>query len=162
MRFRFTFWRNGQASNPGIQEVAELGSGGAFMDEVAGCGDACSDGEGFMCTPMSGVCQAQGQITMTPARPYLSTATMVAPSPDWCAFSFLRRQVYVPAKWHTCCHRRHATRSHPSFCGSFGPVDIWIRGLSVMLKVLCVNSKTLLHVNSKNVVATGSSSTQSV
>ena len=72
-------------SNPGIQEIAELGSGGAFMEEVDACGASCGPGEGFMCEPMSGVCSAKGEVRMVAAYPYLSTATMVAPSPDWCA-----------------------------------------------------------------------------
>ena len=59
------------------------------MDEVAACGAACGAGEGFMCNPMSGVCQAQGQFIVSPAHPYVSTASMVAPSPDWCAFPIL-------------------------------------------------------------------------
>ena len=80
---RFTFWANGETSNPGIQEIAELGSGEAFMEEVAACGAACGPGEGFMCEPMSGVCSAKGEVRMVAAYPYLSTATMVAPSPDW-------------------------------------------------------------------------------
>ena len=82
---RFTFWANGETSNPGIQEIAELGSGGAFMEEVDACGASCGPGEGFMCEPMSGVCSAKGEVRMVAAYPYLSTATMVAPSPDWCA-----------------------------------------------------------------------------
>ena len=85
IRCRFTVWANGETSNPGIQEIAELGSGGAFMEEVAACGAACGPGEGFVCEPMSGVCSAKGEVRMVAAYPYLSTATMVAPSPDWCA-----------------------------------------------------------------------------
>lgn len=55
------------------------------MSEVAACGDSCGMGEGFPCMPMGGECQVAGLVKMTAEKPYVSTATMLAPSPDWCA-----------------------------------------------------------------------------
>ena len=40
---------------------------------------------GLHVRPMSGVCEAKGQVKVSPTHPYVSTATMVAPSPDWFA-----------------------------------------------------------------------------
>lgn len=79
----FTFWKNGETANPGIQEIAEAGSGEAFMAEVAACGDSCGMGEGFPCEPMAGDCEMAGLVKVTSGYPYISTATMLAPSPDW-------------------------------------------------------------------------------
>lgn len=79
----FTFWTRGEISNPGIQQIAESGMGSIFMEEVEACGASCGVGAGFECTPMSGQCNANGEVRMVAAYPYLSTATMVAPSPDW-------------------------------------------------------------------------------
>ena len=86
---RFTFWRSGDVSNPGIQLIAETGDGSDFLSEVEPCEAAgsCGPGEGFMCgeEPRMGVCQSQGEFLVTPGYPYVSVATMIAPSPDWCA-----------------------------------------------------------------------------
>lgn len=79
----FVVWRQGETSAPGIQMIAETGAGDAFLEEVAACGDSCSEPVTFMCSPMSGVCSGEGVITVSPSLPYLSTATMLAPSPDW-------------------------------------------------------------------------------
>ena len=89
---RFTFWRRGQVSNPGIQLIAETGDGSEFLSEVEPCEAAgsCGPGEGFMCgeEPRMGVCQSQGEFLATPGYPYVSVATMIAPSPDWCALMY--------------------------------------------------------------------------
>ena len=83
----FTFWRSGEVSSAGIQNIAETGDGAAFLEEVAPCEAAgsCGPGDGFMCgeEPRMGVCQSQGDFTVTPGYPYVSVATMIAPSPDW-------------------------------------------------------------------------------
>jgi Spondin_N len=81
----FTLWRKGDMSNKGIQEIAELGSGMAFMSEVEACGDSCGMGAGLPCTPMNGECMVNGMVKVTEDYPYISTASMLAPSPDWCA-----------------------------------------------------------------------------
>lgn len=65
--------------------IAETGAGDAFMDEVAACGGSCGAPHEFGCSPMSGVCSGEGLVTATPGHPYLSLASMLAPSPDWCA-----------------------------------------------------------------------------
>lgn len=82
--YRFVLWRNGELSNPGIQQIAETGAGDNFMEEVEACGASCGPGEGFPCMPFSGVCESSGEVRLVAAYPYLSAANMVAPSPDWC------------------------------------------------------------------------------
>ena len=84
---RYFLWRFGETAAPAIQEIAETGAGGNFFAEVEACGDACSEGAAFMCNPFSGTCTASGTVMVTPDRPYISIASMVAPSPDWCALS---------------------------------------------------------------------------
>lgn len=54
------------------------------MEEVKDCGDSCGMGEGFPCEPMTGSCSvAGGLVKVTYEKSYISTATMLAPSPDW-------------------------------------------------------------------------------
>lgn len=78
-------WRQGETSAPGIQQIAETGDGDIFLEEVEACGDSCGDPMAIECSPMSGVCNGTGILVATPAYPYISTAAMLAPSPDWCA-----------------------------------------------------------------------------
>ena len=82
---RYFLWRFGETAAPAIQEIAETGAGENFFAEVDECGDACSEGVSIMCTPMSGTCTGSGTIMASPDRPYISIATMIAPSPDWYA-----------------------------------------------------------------------------
>lgn len=90
-------WRNGEVSGAGIQEIAETGAGDNFLMEVDECGDSCGDPDGFRCEPFSGMCDAVGEVRMTPQLSHLSAATMVAPSPDWYAFQlhYLLMNVFV-------------------------------------------------------------------
>lgn len=82
---RFILWRRGETSAPGIQMIAETGAGDAFFEEVDSCGDSCGEPVTLGCSPMSGVCTGEGVVAATPEYPYLSTASMLAPSPDWYA-----------------------------------------------------------------------------
>eukprot|EP00892_Ulva_mutabilis_P002612 jgi/Ulvmu1/12351/UM089_0035.1 len=79
----FTMWTRGGLANPGIQQIAETGAGGIFMEEVAACGAACGTPAEIPCDPMSGVCSGSGTIIVDSRRSYFSTGAMLAPSPDW-------------------------------------------------------------------------------
>lgn len=78
-------WARGSLANPGIQQIAETGAGGLFLEEVAACGMDCGPAVELPCDPMGGTCSGSGIVTVAPRYPYVSTAAMLAPSPDWCA-----------------------------------------------------------------------------
>lgn len=78
-------WSRGALAEPGIQQIAETGAGGEFMQEVQECGPACGSPAEIACDPMSGVCRGSGVVTLDSRRAYVSTAAMLAPSPDWCS-----------------------------------------------------------------------------
>lgn len=103
---RYFLWRFGETANAGIQEIAETGAGEQFFAEVEACGAACSEGVSMPCDPFSGVCKSEATITVTPDRPYLSLASMVAPSPDWCV-RLLPPPTPLPAPRALPCHHRH-------------------------------------------------------
>lgn len=71
--------------------VAEEGDGSGMEMLAEECLDTgtCSSFNAPMCMfendANRGVCAAEVEVTMYPEFPYLSTASMVFPSPDWCA-----------------------------------------------------------------------------
>lgn len=82
---RFTMWSRGGIASPGMREIAETGAGAIFLDEVEACGDACGPSGTIPCSPMAGVCSGSEEFLVSGDHAYLSTAAMLAPSPDWCA-----------------------------------------------------------------------------
>lgn len=78
-------WARGDIANAGIQQIAETGAGEVFLEEVAACGADCGPPVQVPCDPMGGTCSGSGTVTVSPTTPYVSTAAMLAPSPDWCA-----------------------------------------------------------------------------
>lgn len=107
--YRYFMWRFGEPASAGIQQIAEDGLGFDFMDEVAACGESCSDFVQVACDPFSGTCTGSGTISATPDRPFLSLASMVAPSPDWCAL-----RVSVPCSGGSGYTSPHASRGECS------------------------------------------------
>ena len=80
------FWTEGRAAALGIQNVAELGSKEAFINEVnlaiaAGMASAVLSGPGISGTQT----EAMLSFTVSPSHPLLTLVSMVAPSPDWFA-----------------------------------------------------------------------------
>lgn len=82
---RFTMWSRGGISSPGMREIAETGAGEIFLHEVEECGDACGPSGTIPCAPMGGPCSGSAEFVVSGKHAYLSTAAMLAPSPDWCA-----------------------------------------------------------------------------
>ena len=78
------FWTEGQLAGLGIQNVAELGSKGAFIDAVnlaiaAGTAGTVLSGPGISSTQTEAILS----FTVSPSHPLLTLVSMVAPSPDW-------------------------------------------------------------------------------
>ena len=78
------FWTEGRPAALGIQNVAELGSKDAFINEVN-----LAIGAGTAGTVLSGPAisgsqtEAMLSFTVSPSHPLLTLVSMVAPSPDW-------------------------------------------------------------------------------
>lgn len=75
----------GELASPGIKDVAELGSNGVFFSEVNA---AITAGNAYALIDGPSLGTAGGTITIdeiitTDEFPYLTLATMIAPSPDW-------------------------------------------------------------------------------
>ena len=75
----------GELASPGVKDVAELGSNGVFFSEVNA---AITAGNAYTLIDGPSLGTAGGTITIdeiitTDEFPYLTLATMIAPSPDW-------------------------------------------------------------------------------
>merc|ERR1712038_1655020 len=73
----------GGMATEGVESVAETGGTGTLLDEIS---ESSSIGDvvvGSVTFNSDTQMQTFESITMTPTTPYLSTITMIAPSPDW-------------------------------------------------------------------------------
>lgn len=82
---QITFLEMGVAATPGVKNIAELGSNGAFFAEVDAAIDANMANQRID-GPSLGTAQGQmiiNSVSTTEAYPFLTLASMIAPSPDW-------------------------------------------------------------------------------
>ena len=83
---RASLWTRGGQASPAIEALAETGDSSGIMKDVEQCGSACSELYTIACGPeMTSVCTGSMDISVHPRRPYVSSASMLVPSPDWCA-----------------------------------------------------------------------------
>ncbi len=79
-----TFWAPGGLATTGVQQVAEWGSSGVMLSEVAAAINAGDAGEQVNA---GGIAESPGMtsgtFTITPDHPLITLLTMIAPSPDW-------------------------------------------------------------------------------
>lgn len=84
-----TLWRFGEKANEAVVLVAEDGDGSGMEQVAEECTAAgtCNNLYPIMCKPevdtSRGVCEGSMDVTIIPDRPYVSSASMVFPSPDW-------------------------------------------------------------------------------
>lgn len=83
---KYTMWSNKQVSSPGVEEVAETGSLNTLNNELTAAEPMVKDvGRGNLFFP-SGDFESipiQGQLEMDFGHRFISSITMIAPSPDW-------------------------------------------------------------------------------
>lgn len=74
----------GESASAGVEEVAETGDIDIASGEID---NIISDGNGFsklvISVPFGPLITGSGEFTVSEDRPYVSMASMVAPSPDW-------------------------------------------------------------------------------
>ena len=76
-----TFWRSGERASAGVEQVAELGSTGAFRSEVSASSHTKSIIENSV--RGGGTGSASFTITVTRDHPLVTLLSMIGPSPDW-------------------------------------------------------------------------------
>jgi len=79
----YNMWQEGGMATRGVESVAETGATGTLLgeiDESSSTGDVVVGSVTFNSNTQM---QTFDSITMTSTTPYLSTITMIAPSPDW-------------------------------------------------------------------------------
>lgn len=87
---RASLWTRGGHASPAIEALAETGDSSGIVTDVEECGDACSELYTIPCGPeMTSVCSGSMMVEIDPSRPYVSLASMLVPSPDWCASHLL-------------------------------------------------------------------------
>jgi len=78
------FWRMGEPSSPGVEQVAELGVNGVIEFELQALQQAGVAGDLILFQSLFGLPNSDTiEIEVSDDKPFISLVSMIAPSPDW-------------------------------------------------------------------------------
>jgi len=97
----YSMWKEGGTATDGIELVAETGGFGALVDEIEDAIPKPNFVVGNAMFNKDTQSQTFASISMDPTNKYLSTITMIAPSPDWFSGFYDFRPIDESTNWYS-------------------------------------------------------------